>query len=451
MDEPQHTAASPIEARHSGPGEPSYREPAILRYLRLLWERRGLVLGGSLLPALLVALVLDLWPHRYTATLFYERPLSESEYNVLLRRFHSQENLDKIIGRLQQRGLTRCVRQFDQARTPPSFEKLVRFEVSPVYPKRLQTTDPCTSEKISAFKTSLLSVEVLGNSPEELAGVAAVVTDNVESVLPLYDIRTHLKESLAKLRGDAAKIEDDRFKLSLDVQKEKAKLEKLRTLEGAPGDAAPSGVILQFNGDQSLDYLPLFYPVRSSPSKIADLQETFGSAQKYKLYDFLPLSYQVRAAQSKIVDLQETLSSNAQRHDFYLQAMDLDRGLLTKIEENLLTYYTAQQYLGFLGEQLLACKDPLLGDYLRSYIRKTENLVLVNTRAGEKPMVSPISKDIVKSTVLTFLLFLMIAAFAAVLLEHRQARRRQAISDRAPGSKSGVTTLGMAAPDRNPG
>jgi hypothetical protein len=451
MDESQHTAASLIESRHSGSGESPYREPAIVRYLRLLWERRWLVLGGSLLPALLVALVLDLWPRKYTATFFYERPLAESEYNVLLRRFHSQENLDKIIGRLQEQGLTRCVRQLDQARTQQSFEKLVRFEVSPIYPKRLQTTDPCTSEKISDFKTKLLSIEVLGDSPEEVAGVSAVVTDNVESVLPIYDIRTHLKESLAKLRGDAAKIEDDRFQLSLDVQKEKAKLEKLKALDGAPGEAAPGGVILQFSGDQSLDYLPLFYPVRSAPSKIADLQETLGSAQKYKLYDFLPLSYQVRAAQSKIVDLQETLSSDAQKHDFYLQAMDLDNGLLAKIEESLLTYYTAQQYLGFLGEQLLAYKDPVLGDYLRSYIRKTENLVLVNTRAGEKPMVYPISKNVFKSSVLAFLLFLMIAAFAAVLLEHRQARRRQTISDRAPGSKSGVTTLGMAAPDRSPG
>ena len=442
MDESRHTAASPIEPRDSGPGEPSYREPAILRYLGLLWQRRGLVLGGSLLPALLVALVLVLWPRTYTATFFYERPLSESEYNVLLRRFHSRENLDKIIGRLQEQGLTRCVRQFDQARTQQSFEKLVRFDVSPIYPKRLQTTDPCTSERISAFKTKLLSVEVWGNSPEEVAGVSAVVTDNVESVLPVYDIRVQLKETLAKLRGDAAKIEDDRFKLSLDVQKEKAKLEKFKNLEGAPGEAASGGVILQFNGDQSLDYLPMFYPARSSPSKVADLRETLSDAPKYKLYDYLPLSYQVRAVQSKIVDLQETLSNNAQKHDFYLQAMDLDHRLLAKIEESLLTYYTAPQYLGFLGEQLLACRDPVLGDYLRSYIRKTENLVLVNTRAGEKPMVYPLSKDLFKSTVLTFLLFLMTAAFAAVLLEHRQERRRARM---AGGG------LGMAAPDRRPG
>ncbi len=209
-----------------------YREPSILRYLRLLWEHRGLILAGSLLPALLLALVLYLWPTKYTVTFFYERRLAETEYNVLLRRFHSQENLDKLVGRLQQQGLTHYVRRLDRAQTQESFDKLIRFEVLPAYPLRLQTTDPCSSERISAFRAKLLSVQVSGGSAQEVAGAAAIVTANLEDILPLYDLRNYLKDSLAKLRGDAAKIEEDRVKLSLDLQKEKAKLEKLKALAG---------------------------------------------------------------------------------------------------------------------------------------------------------------------------------------------------------------------------
>ena len=133
MQEPQNAAVSPTESRPGGPGEGTgtspparhipmespgptanprvwgaqpepYREPLILGYFRLFWQRRGLVLGGSLLPALSVALLLCLWPRQYTATFSYERSLAQSEYNVLQRRFHSQENLDKIIGRLQGAG-----------------------------------------------------------------------------------------------------------------------------------------------------------------------------------------------------------------------------------------------------------------------------------------------------------------------------------------------------------
>jgi len=398
MDESRNTSSSPTRPRPSGFEGSAYREPAVLCYLRLLWERRWLILGGSLLPALLIVLVLSLLPRKYTATFVYERPLAESEYSVLQRRFYSQENLDKIIGHLQEQGLSNYVQQLEQAQTQQSFEQLIRFEVSPMYPRRLQTTDPCTSEKISAFKARLLSVKVFGESEDEVANVSAVVTGNIESVLPIYDIRNHLKESMQKLRSDAAEIEDNRFKLSIDLQKERAKLEKLKVIEGGPIGTGPAGIVLEFN----------------------DVE---------KSRDYLPLPYQVGAMQSKIIDLQETLSSNTEKYNFYLQVLDLDNRLLAKIEGSLLTYYTAQQFLGFLGEQLLACKDDSVSDHLKSYIRKTENLVLVNTRAGEKPVVFRVSKGVVKNGVLTFLLFLMVATFAAVLLEHLRERRRHPIAD----------------------
>lgn len=408
MREPRDTAANPRESRPGGPGEGTgtcpqspniavgcpgpaakcrdwgpepYREPLVLRYFRLFWERRGLVLGGSLLPALLVALLLTLWPRQYTATFSYERSLAQSEYNMLQRRFHSQENLAKIIGRLREQGLARYVPPLERARTPQSFDKRIVLEVAPTYPRQPQTADPCASEKIAAFKARFLSVRVLGNSPEEVARVGAVATDNIEAVLPLYDIRTHLKESLARLRSDTATIEADRPRLSFDLQKETAKLGKLQALAGTTVEAVPSGVIL-------------------------------------------PLSYQIQAAQARIVDLQETLGSNALKCDFYVQAMNLDNRLLAKVEDSLRTYGTAQQYLEFLGEQLLACQDPALGDYLKSSIRRMENVVLASTRIGEKPVVCPVSKDVLRNSILTFVLFQMVTMFAAVLLEHRRERLR---------------------------
>ncbi len=427
MDDPQHTATSPIEPRDNRPERPSYREPGMLRYLRLLWEHRWLILGGSLVPALLVGVTLSLWPRRYAATFVYERPLAEREYSVLQRRFYSQENLDKIATRLREQGLTNYVQRLDRAQTQESFERLIRFEVAPMYPRRLQTTDPCTSEKISAFKAKLLSIKVVGESEEEVAGVSAVVTGNFESILPLYDVRNHLQESLQKLRDDAAKIEGDRFTLSLDLQKERAKLEKFKALQDAPGEAAAGNFTLQLNVETTP---PLFPVVRVATPKDADLQELLGnSAEKNAVYGYLPLSYQIRAAQVKIINVQETLANDTEKYNFYLQVLDLDNRLFAKLEESLLTYYTAQQYLGFLGEQLLACKDQAVADHLKSYIRKTENLVQVNTRAGEKPVVYPMSKGVAKNSALTFLLLLMVTMFASVLLEHGRARLRQAPAD----------------------
>jgi LPS O-antigen subunit length determinant protein (WzzB/FepE family) len=390
MNDSQYIAPA-TDSRYDGPQTGSYHEPAIMRYLQLLWKHSRLILLASLLPAVLVALLLSLWPRKYTATFVYERPLTEREYTVLLRRFYSRENLDKIIRRLREQKLTDYARSLEKTRTEESFERLIRFEVAPMHPQRLVTTDPATSELISTFQARLLLVKVIGDSKEEVAGASAVVTGSIENVLPIYDIRNALKESVQQFRIRAAEIEDNRFTLQLDLEKEKAKLEKLQNLGGAPAEASEGNLVLQFT----------------------DVQ---GSR------DFLPLSYQVRAVQSRIIDLQETLTSNAEKYDHYLQVLDLNDKLLEKLDAGLLTDYTTGQFLQFLGEQLLACKEEAVSDYLKSYLRKTENLIQVNRRASEKPVVYPIARHVARNSVLTLVLFLMVAAFGAVLLEYRQGR-----------------------------
>jgi|GEM_PF-959888 len=383
----RHTASNPNESPRSGPEA----APAALLYLSLLWKHRFLIAAISVVPAVTVALLLALWPPKYTATFVYERQLSESQHTVLLRRFYSQENLDKIIMRLREQGLADYAARLDKARVRQSFDKLIRFEVSPMYPKRLQTTDPTTSAQISAFQARLLSVKVIGNSEQQVLKAGAIVTNNLENVLPIYDIRNELKESIQRYKTLAAEIEDGRFAGTLDLHTEQAKLEKLKSVDGAATETAQDNIVLQFTD------------VKNSS-------------------EFLPLSYQVLAIQSRIIDLQETLASDSEKCGFYLKVLDLNNRLLGRIEGSLLTDYTAQQFLDFLGEQLLACEDEAVSDYLKSYIRKTENLVLVNTRAGEKPVVYPVSRGAAKNGVLAFVVFLMIAAFTAVLSEYRQPR-----------------------------
>jgi hypothetical protein len=217
------------------------------------------------------------------------------------------------------------------------------------------------------------------------------MTNNVESILPLYDARNELKESIQRYQTLAAQIEDNRFALTLDIQAEQGKLQKLKGVEGAVTQTAQDNIVLQFTD------------VKNSS-------------------EFLPLPNQVLAIQSRIIDLQETLASDNEKYGFYLKVLDLNSRLLKRIEESLLTDYTVQQFLAFLSEQLLACEENSVADYLKSYIRKTENLVLVNTRAGEKPVVYPVPKGTARNSILAFVLFLMIALFAAVLSEHRRRR-----------------------------
>ena len=201
-------------------------------FLHLLWRRRLLIAAGSLIPALLAAMLLSLWPRKYTATFVYEHPVKESEYNVLVRRFYSLENLEKVAGQLREKGLTQCAQDLLDCQSEGSLEKLIRLTASPAYPKRLQTTDPATSEKISAFQAQLLSVQITGRSRKDVETIAAVVTANFERVLPMYAIRSDLKELIRRFKTRPRKSKMDRFTLDMDLQREQARLEKLKALEG---------------------------------------------------------------------------------------------------------------------------------------------------------------------------------------------------------------------------
>jgi hypothetical protein len=350
-----------------------------------------LVIGGPLLVAGVAALLLYVWPRKLRATFVYERPLTESEYNVLVRRFQSSENLDKLRDRLRQSGLTDYAEKVSAARLEQSLERLVQFSVSPAYPKRLITTDPTTSERISSFEAQLLSIEITGDANHDLPAIAAVITGNFESVLPMYEIRNDLKDQVQQHKTQAAQIEDNRFSLSLELQKEQARLEKLKSLDETPQEAVDAGVLLQFTDVDNSRH-------------------------------FLPLSYQVRAVQANIIDLQETLANDERLYAYTLQILDLGQELLDTVERQLLTYYTVDEFFDLLDEKLSACEDAAVEDFLRAYKRKTENLVLVNTRAGESPVVYRVSKHIVSRAVLAFVVSLMVAVFVAVLLEYRREK-----------------------------
>jgi hypothetical protein len=375
----------------AAPHRNNIQELAILRCLGVLWRRKVLILCGSLLPTLVVGVLLHTLPARYKVTVVYERPLTESSYSVLLRRFYSSENLGKIIDQLKERRMQGYAEKLEEAETEQALEKLIRFSVTPAYPKRLQTTDPATSERISSFEAQLLYVDIVGESKGEVSAVSAVVTADLENILPAYEIRNALKESIQDFKKLAAEIEDSRFTMTLDLEKEKEKLSKLQGLDSAPMPATEGNVVLQFT----------------------DVQES---------REFLPLSYQVRAVRSKIIDLEETLAGNQEKYAYYLKILALNDRLLKEIEDRILTYYTVEQFLGFLGERLLECQDDALADYLKSYIRKTQNLMLVNTRAGETPVVYPIAKHVAGHSVLTFVVSLMVMTFVAAVLEYGRVR-----------------------------
>jgi hypothetical protein len=208
------------------------------------------------------------------------------------------------------------------------------------------------------------------------------------------------------------------------LKEEQARFEKLKAVEARPGPSAAA----------TAD------PNRPGPDEINPDRLTLQLMDVNSSREFLPMSYQIRAVQSKIIDLQETINSSEGRYTYYIGVLEVTERLLKQVEQSIPKQATAQQFLEFVGEQLLACKDTAQADYLKAYMRKTDNLVLANTRAGESPVIYPVAKHLAGRSALVFIASLMVMVFVAVMVEAqhgfpgpvvgRSATRRDAANNR---------------------
>ncbi|UCD50872.1 MAG: hypothetical protein JSW27_25525 [Phycisphaerales bacterium] len=335
MTEPQQRISATITA---DPGPSRLPEPQALIFGRILWHRRYLVALGALLPALLVGVVLHLLPTAYSTTFVYERPLSESEYNVLLHRFYGLENLGKIVAHLRDRGVDDQAARLEQAGTRKALERLIRFEPFPAYPTPLRTSDPEILEGINSIKAQLLYVELTGAERDAMPAIADVITANIEDALPIYDLRDDLRESSRTLR-------------------------------------------------------------------------------------------------QRIAEIEENVNHSEQMHRYSLKVLASTDRLREEIDRHLPADYTMPQFLDFLEKQLTACEDEELAEHLRSWLRKTQNVMLASKPAVESPAVYTVSKHVLERSVLAFIVALMITTFMAVTLEEGKGRRDPSRSpSAAPGS-----------------
>jgi hypothetical protein len=361
-------------------------ERTLLHYLNILWRWKRLIILGSVLPALVVGLILLLLPSNYTVTFVYEQSPTEKDYNVLLGRFHSAENLDKITNKLRESGLDEYAKKTIKARRNQSLEKMVKFKVLPFYPKRLKTTDPTTSEKIGGLKAQLLHIVIVARPEKDIRAIAAIITNNFKSIIPLYSMKSELDDAIREHRTKMGTIEENRFGLQLSLDREKATLAKLKNVKTDDSATGQSNVILQFNN-------------------VADSNE------------YLPLPYQIQAVESRIINIEETIRENQSKYDYYRNVLSLNEMLFDEIEDKMSSYYTIGQFHSFLTNLLEGYKDQDVADYLKSYIKKVENTMLSITLITENPEVYQVRKGIVTKTAFTFLVLLMIIIFVSFLLE----------------------------------
>ena len=378
-------------------------EVNLIDYCRIIWKYKRLILLGSILPTSIVGLTILLWAKSYKVTYTYDVKdqdvceeryqgddirdwnLDEKNYYMLLEKFYSQDNLDKVITKLRENGLGRYIPSITRA--PEGLRKFVYFEVWPSYKDiaMTQTADLTEANRMEQSKGRLLNMTILGKSKNDILKISPVIRDNLENVISLYTAAEQLKKTTTRYRTKTSGIEEDGFNLQLALSVNKSTLEKLKNVKIDSLYKSQSNLSLQFDIGEKTEYLPV--------------------------------EYQIQAVESKIIKLEEEIKAGVQECNYYGDLLALSNKMLSYLNDKTTSYFTIRQFHSYAGGLLDSCQSKELKDYLNSWLGKIENIISAGTAVTEKPKIYPVSNGTVKKTAIVFVLSLTVLILAAFLLE----------------------------------
>ena len=383
----------------------------LMDYFIVLWKWKWLILVSSILPTLVVGLTLFHSPRNYKVTYAYDLRndigdytrdytrdyirddirddisnwnLTEKNYNILISRFYSEENLTKIIKKLRESGLNEYAKQLSNG---GSSKGLLKFEPIPSYIdlSEARITDVGQLEELRQLKALLLKMTIIGKPKNDIPGISAVIRDNLENVTPVYMAKEQLSTEIRTHRTLMADIEGNRFNWELTLKTNASALEKLKNVKTQIQDSIESNVTLQFDvGGKS---------------------------------EHLPLGYQIQALESEIVTLEKEIEVNEENYKYYKNLLALNEKLLAGLNKSIASYYTIQQYRSFLLKLIKGVEKQELKDYLSSYLKKIENRIAASVPVTEDPTIYPIARGTVKKSGIVFVIALMMSIFVSFLLE----------------------------------
>jgi len=375
-------------------------EISLIDYFLVLWKRKWFIFLASVLPALVVGPAIFLWPRDYKVTYIYDVRedvgswnLNKKNYDVMLSRFYSEENLSKLIDKFQKNKLAKYAEQLNK--DSDQSENIVKFEAIPPFLNlsKLNVTDPNQLDKIRDMQTLLLKVTITGRPAEDIYNASSVIRDNIENVMPLYMVQEQLATLIREYNNNLADIEHDKFSLELALKNNNGILAGLKNVNIGAADSNRTNVTLQFDIGSQMEYLPL--------------------------------NYQMQAAESKRVKLEESIKSNEEKYKYYKDLLELNNRIATELSSKMSSGYSAEQLKLFLAGLVAGYEKPQLKDYLSSYIKKIENRMSASKPITERPKIYPIAKGTVKKSGIVFVVSLMTAVFAAFLLEGLKKRPAQ--------------------------
>ena len=206
----------------------------LIDYFLVLWKRKWFIFLASVLPALVVGLAIFLWPRDYKISYTYNVGLGEKAFKVLEDTFYSEENIEKLVEKLQTSDFNKYAKKIAEPKTEKKLKEFIFFEISPLYSevmKPLEAKNIEELQKLNQVKGTLLVMTIMGNPQKDMYTISSIMRNNFEKVIPIYSVKNRLVNNIEALKTNMAKIERGRFSLGLELERKKATLTKLKNLK----------------------------------------------------------------------------------------------------------------------------------------------------------------------------------------------------------------------------
>ena len=380
----------------------------LIDFFVVLWKHKYFILLATILPTLCFSIILFSSPRNYKVTYVYDVEddiksdiksdisrweLNERNYSLLLSRFYSEENLNKIKNNLRKNGLEEYANQLNNL--DEQSRKCIEFEVLPPFSElsKLIITRPEDFEKVRDMKASLLKATIIGRPEDDMYKVSSVIRYNIENIMPLYMIQQQLSVYIREYNDNLADIESGRFNLELALKNNNEILAGLKGVNVGVAESRQNSLVLQFD------------------------MATQGQ--------YLPLDYQVQVVESKKIELEGKIKANEEKYKYYKDLLDLNNIIFVELGNKLSSEYSEEQFKAFLTGLIANYEKPMLKDCLNSYLKRVENRMMAGKPIMEKPKIYPIARGTVRKSGIVFVVSLMVSLLLAFLVEGVQKSQAQ--------------------------
>jgi len=368
-------------------------------------------LFGAILPALAVGIILFFSPKNCKITYIYNVRdnkdiyevrddkeadvsnwnLNKNNYEVLLDRFYSDENVARLSAKLQKYIPNQHVGQSKQRSIRGALKRLVTFQTEPSFANiaRMSRRNVSKFEQLRGLKASLLRMTIKSTSEKDIVPMSLVIKGNFERTIPLYKVKDNIYVVLKNHKNKLLELKSERTNLNLELENERSMVDRLRNFKAKTVNHKESDIALQFNIGSKVEYLPL--------------------------------NYQMQGIEIKIIRMEEEIRKISNECDYYRKLIALSEKLLNQIESDWSHDYTVQEFQNFLHSLVTECKDGRTRNYLDAYINNIENRMAA-TVAIRSTDVLVIPKAAARKVATVFVIALMITTLAAFIAEGYRRR-----------------------------